>query len=293
MLRRRHRAGLLRGLTGKPDILWTIAWAFGLGAVLAWDAVFLNGPAFRRLLAALGNTLAGALLVVAVSLLLGWAAGAGLYLLERRRRRVWYLLLTFILNVIRSIPQIVGIMAGYIVLTVFIEAETVTAMSSLLLWTSFIVAVFVFLDVSDLVRARIGQFAAMDFYPAMLCAGVRESHIINVEILWKNSRAHLLNAMITTFGAAVFLECSIDFVLSVGLSTDVSMTNFPVTLGGLLATLDSKQDILAVGTLLSDPLYAPNLLFRHLQGISTAFALTFTLACVHQIAASFVRRRKL
>jgi hypothetical protein len=57
--------------------------------------------------------------------------------------------------------------------------------------------------------------------------------------------------------------------------------------------MDSKQDILAVGTILTDPGYAPQLFFRHLQGISVAFALTFTLLCIHQVTAGFVRRRRL
>jgi ABC-type dipeptide/oligopeptide/nickel transport system permease subunit len=280
-------------LAARPDLLWLLVWLAGMGVLLLWDLAFLNNPALKRLLNALLNTLTAGLTVVVLALLLGWACGAGLYLLERRGRKGVYLTVSFLLNIVRSVPQIVGILAGYIVLTLLIEREVLVGPAALLFWMSAIVALFVFLDIADLVRGRIAQFAALDFYPAMLCCGVSEARIVNVEILWKNSRAHLLHAMIAVFGMAVFLQCSIDFILSVGLSTEVSATNFPVTLGGLLATMDSKQDILAVGTILTNPAYTGQLFFRHLQGLSVAFALIFTLLCIHTITAGFVRRRRL
>ncbi len=291
--KRRWPSGLPGGLGRKPDTLWLLAWIAGMALLLAWDAAFLNAPALHRLLSALVNTIAAGLMVVLLALILGWASGVSLYLLERRGRRGPYLTVSFLLNLLRSVPQIVGILAGYVILTLFIERETLVGSTALLFWMSVVVALFVFLDIADLVRARIAQFAALDFYPAMLCCGMKESRIVNVEILWKNSRAHILQAMIGIFGMAVFLQCSIDFILSVGLSSDVSAANFPVTLGGLLATMDSKQDILAIGTVFSDPTYLPYLFFRHLQGISVAFALTYSLICIHQITAGFVRRRRL
>jgi ABC-type dipeptide/oligopeptide/nickel transport system permease subunit len=253
----------------------------------------LNAPALSRFLFALGNTLVAGLLVVLMSLVLGWGSGIGLYLLERRGRKGPHLVLTFLLDVIRSVPQIVGVLAGYVILTVLIEHEILVDKSVLLFWVSVTVTVFVFQEITDLVRDRIAQFAALDFYPAMLCCGISESRIVNVEILWKNSRANLLHAMLRIFGVAVFLQCSIDFILSVGLSTEVSSTNFPVTLGGLLATLDSKQDILAIGTVLANPAYIGQLFFQHLQGISVAFAITFTLLCMHKVTDGFVQRYRL
>ena len=286
-------ASRARELARKPDLLWCLIWAAGIGLLLLWDLAFLNTPALERLLAALGNTIAAGLIVVVLALLLGWGSGTGLYLLARRGRTGGYLAGTFVLNLVRSIPQIVGILAGYVVLTLLMEREALTRPAALLFWMSAVIALFVFVDIADLVRQRIREFAALDFYPAMLTCGMSEARIVNVEILWKNSRAHLVHAMIAVFGMAVFLQCSIDFILSVGLSTDVSSVNFPVTLGGLLATMDSKQDVLAVGTVLTDPSYLPQLFFRHLQGISTAFALTFSLLCIHKVTAGFVWRERL
>jgi hypothetical protein len=127
----------------------------------------------------------------------------------------------------------------------------------------------------------------------MLCSGISEQRIINVDILWKNSRAHILQKLVATFGMAVFLQCSVDFIISVGLSTDVSLSNFPATLGGLLATLDSKQDILAISMLFTDAGYIGNLFFRHLQGMSVAFLIIFTLICVFRTSNGLVKRYKL
>jgi ABC-type microcin C transport system permease subunit YejE len=176
---------------------------------------------------------------------------------------------------------------------VFIEQEILRSPLSQLVWMAAVISVFVFLEVVDLIRERIAYYHTLDFFHAMLCCGIKEGRIINREILWKNSRAHLVHKLVSIFGAAVFLQCSIDFIVSVGLSTDVSLSNFPATLGNLLAKLDSKQDILAIGGVFTDILSAPSLLFEHLQGISTAFAIVFTLVCVYKIANGLVRRYRL
>jgi hypothetical protein len=127
----------------------------------------------------------------------------------------------------------------------------------------------------------------------MLCCGIPESRIVNIEILWKNGLAHVLQKLIATFGMAIFLQCSIDFIVSVGLSREVALSNFPVTLGGLLATLDSKQDILAISTFLTNPGYIVRLATTHLQGISIAFMIVFTLLCVYKVSNGIVRRYRL
>jgi hypothetical protein len=127
----------------------------------------------------------------------------------------------------------------------------------------------------------------------MLCCGISEGRIINREILWKNSRPHLMNKLVAVFAAALFLQCSIDFIISVGLSTDVSLSNFPATLGSVLAKLDSKQDILAVGAAVMNPSTLGSLFFRHLQGITVAFIIVFTLLCMHNISHGLVKHFRL
>jgi ABC-type dipeptide/oligopeptide/nickel transport system permease subunit len=140
------------------------------------------------------------------------------------------------------------------------------------------------------VSERILHYRKSDFFHAMLCCGIKESRIINVEILWKNSLSHVLHKLVSLFGVVILLQCSIDFIISVGLSTDVSVSNFPITLGNLLAKLDSKQDILALGSTLIHPTYASRILFQHLQGVSVAFIIVFTLLCIFQIADGLVRQ---
>ena len=272
--------------------LWLFIWLSGVAGLGAWDALFLNAPAFTLIRTAFGNTVIAGFLVVLLSSGLGWIVGVALHLLETRRRAL-YLPVTFLLNILRSIPQIVGILIGYVILTVLIERELLQGWLSQLTWMACSISLFVFLDVSDLVRERIVYYNKLDFFPAMLCCGIKERRIINRDILWKNSRAHLVRQMVSIFGIAVFLQCSIDFVVSVGLSTEVSLSNFPVTLGSFLAKMDSKQDILAIGTVLWNPSHAQTLLFEHLQGISIAFLIVFTLLCVYKISNGLVRRYNL
>ncbi len=286
-------APTLRDIYRDKDKLWLCIWIGGLLLLLIWDILFLNAPALGRIEAAFVNTLFAGVLVVLLSLVFGWAAGVGLHFLDQARQRIPYIVLTFFLNVIRSIPQIVGILIGYVVVTFFIEREALQNQYLQLFWMSFVISLFVFLEVVDLVRDRIRYFATLDFYPAMLCCGIRESRIVNVEVLWKNSRSHLIHKLIAIFGSAIFLQCSIDFIISVGLSTDVSSSNFPVTLGSLLAKMDSKQDILAIGTLFGDIGSIGRLFTEHLQGLSVSIVIVFTLLCVYQISNGFVKRHSL
>ena len=275
------------------DTRWLLVWCTGTALLVLWDAVFLNQPAFLQLQTAFLNTLAASVCVVLFALLMGWAVGTGSYFLARAGNRGPHLLLTFFLNMIRSVPQIVGILIGYVILTLLIREELLQSRAYELLSMALVISVFVFLEVADLIRERIEYYQKLDFFQAMLCCGIRESRIVNIEILWKNSATHLLHKMISLFGVTIFLQCSIDFILSVGLSTDVSSSNFPTTLGSLLAKMDSKQDILAVGTLFANPGYVRALVTEHLQGISVACIIVFTLICIYQIANGFVRRHNL
>jgi ABC-type dipeptide/oligopeptide/nickel transport system permease subunit len=274
------------------DRRWVVFWIGGLVALGLWDVFALNAPAFLLVRRAAANTLAGAVMVVVLSLAMGWGAGVLLHMLETRHRRV-YLPVAFVFNILRSVPQIVGVLIGYIVLTVLIRQELLQSPFLQLSWMSLVIALFVFLEITDMVRARIAYYTGLDFFHAMLCCGISERRIINREILWKNSRAHLLQKMVTVFGSAVFLQCSIDFIVSVGLSTDVSLSNFPVTLGSLLAKLDSKQDILAIGTAVADWSRVPSLFFQHLQGVSVAAIIVYSLACVSKISHGLMRRYRL
>jgi ABC-type amino acid transport system permease subunit len=278
---------------GREDIRWFLIWVGGMALLWLWDVLFLNRPALLQIQEAVWNTLLGAVLVVIFTLLLGWSSALSLYFLESRRQRFPYLSLSFLLNLIRSVPQIVGILVGYVLLTVFIEREIILSSGLHILWMAFVISLFVFLELSDVIRERIDFFRKSDFFDAMLCCGVRESRIINVDILWKNSLSHILHKLIATFGMAIFLQCSIDFIISVGLSTDVSLANFPRTLGSLLANLDSKQDILAISSVFTDITYVGRLLTTHLQGVSIASIIVFTLVCVYKITNGFVKRNRL
>jgi hypothetical protein len=272
---------------------WAILWLGGMGVILLWDAFFLNEPAVRRIQLAFLHSVLGGIAVVVMSLTAGWTIGIAQDLAQSKGRKRQLLLLTFMVNVVRSIPQIVGILLGYTVLTLLMAADMLRGDFAQVLCMSGVISVFVFPEVVDLVRERITFFRTMDFVDAMLCCGIPESRIVNREILWRNSRAHLLHKAVSILGISLFLQCSIDFVVSVGLSAEVSATNFPVTLGSVLAKLDSKQDILAIGNAFTQPSYIGALLTTHLQGITVAAVIVLSLICVSRIASGLVRRYRL
>jgi ABC-type dipeptide/oligopeptide/nickel transport system permease subunit len=277
-------------LRQRKDIRWFLFWLAGLLGLWLWDTLFLNPLAYELIQSAIVNTFIGASTAVALSLTIGWSIGITLYFLENGRARSLHLSLMFILNLIRSIPQIVGLLIGYILLTLLITYGVLQSQLNQILWMAFVISIFCSLEVIDLVTERIMHYRKSDYFHAMLCCGIKESRIINVEILWKNSLSHILHKLVSLFGVVILLQCSIDFIISVGLSIDVSLSNFPVTLGSLLAKLDSKQDILAMGSILVDPVYASRILFQHLQGVSVAFIIVFTLLCIFQIADGLVRQ---
>ena len=277
----------------KRDLLWLLIWIGGLAGAGVWLLLFLNEPARLRVQVAFMNTMLGALVVVAVALLLGWGTALALHTFERTGKRTAYLIATFSLNLLRSIPQMVGMLVGYAIVTALILRGSLPSPLVQILFTSLVTSLFVFQEVVDLIRERVKHFEQLEFVNALLVCGVPPRVIVNREILLKNSLAHLIQKSVSLFGRAIFLICSIDFIISVGLSTEVNLVNLPTTLGSMLANLDSKQDILIIGSLLADPAMFASLFFEHLQGVSVAFLIVFSLLCVHRIAGGMTERYRL
>lgn len=273
----------------QKDKLWAVIWLSGLLLLWIWDILFLNAPALDKFISSFFNTFIIGFLVIIFSLVLGWLS-AMLSHFSQWRLKGWFSFpLDLILNLVRSIPQILGILFGYVFITAALENSTLSSFSVILL-ISLVISLFVFLEINDLMLERIAHFQKTDFYNAMRVCGISEFRIINFDILFKNSWIHIYNKMISVFGMTIFLICSVDFIISVGLSTDVSSVNLPSTLGSMLAQIDSKQDILAIGSTLMDPFYIPNLFFTHLQGVSVAFSIVFSLLCIFKISDGFTRR---
>jgi hypothetical protein len=275
------------------DSRWTALWLLGIIAVGIWDVAFLNGPALRQVVVGFADTFTVALLVVIFTLLLAWGVTLALHYLDAGPNKAPYLLVTFLLNLIRSVPQIVGILFGYVGVSALVQAGYLRNPVLIFSLLALSVSLFVFIEFVDLMRERIAHYQKLDFYNAMRVCGISEGRVINFDILWKNSRIHILNKLISVFGAAIFLQCSVDFIISVGLSTDVNSVTLPATMGSLLATIDSKQDILAIGYTLTHPEYASHLLFGHLFGLTVAFLVVFSLLSIYHIANGYAERHRL
>lgn len=275
------------------DYFWSFIWITGLFLLWIWNLLFLNRPDFEQIKLGLFNTFIVSFIVIILSLILGWIFGLTLYFLEKARIPIFYSIINFIVNIIRSIPQIIGILILYFFITLLMQSEIVTSNYTIIFLMALSISFFLFLEITDLIRERIQFFRKSDFFDAMLVCGIKEKTIINSEILWKSSVNQILNKLISIFGSAIFLQCSVDFILSVGLSTKVSAVNFPVTLGNLLARIDSKQDILAIGHTIMNPSYFSYLFFEHLQGITIAFLIVFSLLCINKITEGFSDRLEL
>ncbi len=278
---------------GGKDGQWLLFWTAAVTFVGIWDAIFLNRPAFEKVREGFVNTFVIALLSVAITLAAAWIVTLVLRGLEGNRSRAWAYPVTFLLNLIRSIPQIVGVLFGYVGISALVTSGIITGKATIFLLMSLCMSCFIMPEVVDLLRDRIDHFTRLDFFNALRVCGVSEWRIINFDILWKNSRVHILNKLISVFGSAVFLQCSVDFIISVGLSTDVNAVTLPTTLGSLLAKMDSKQDILAIGNTLTNPSYAPQLLFEHLQGLTVAFLIVITLLAAYRISCGYAERHRL
>jgi len=284
---------LLKDIYPQKDKLWLIIWLSTTAILGLWNFLFLNRPALKQVTNGFLNTASVAILVVIFSLLLGFFITLILVRLESSKYHLPYYAITFILNLIRSIPQIVGILFGYVWITYLISTNALSGSWTIISLIALIMSVFIFLEIVDLMRERIDHYKKVDFYNAMRVCGISETRIINFDILWKNSRVHILNKLIAIFGIAIFLQCSVDFIISVGLSTDVSAVNLPTTLGSLLAKIDSKQDILAIGNTLTNPGYFSNIFFEHLQGVTVAFLIVFTLLSIYKISNGYAERHRL
>jgi len=285
----RHR---LNHFVTLKDWLWLSIWISGILFIWIWNLIFLNSPALHQIENGFLNTIIIAAMVILIAAGLGWGITLIDDILYRRFPRM-RIALGFLINLIRSVPQIVGTLLGYVLLTLLIQNKILTSAPLILFSMALIIAVFLFLEIFDLLRERIAHFRKLDFYDAMLVCGISEHFIINREIILRSSPMHMINKLIGIFGGAIFLLCSVDFIISVGLSTEISPVDLPVTLGSLLAKIDSKQDILAIGHSMTHWNYMIKLPFEHLQGITVASLIVFTLLCIYQIANGYGRRHRL
>jgi hypothetical protein len=283
----------LKYIARHKDLYWFIIYLLGVSFLYLWNAAFLNSPSLHKIESGVINTFA----VVSISILFSFAlafinVNLVSYFDIKRKRSLKYAA-GFMQNLIRSVPQIVGVLFSYIAITDLIKSERVTENYLFIFLMAFSMSLFVYYELYDVFIERIEFYKKNDFFNAMRCCGISEFRIINYDILFKNSAASIFNKLIALSGTIVFLQCSVDFVISIGLSKEINATDLPVTLGGLLASLDSKQDILAIGHSLTSPSYFPSLFFEHLQGITVAFLITFTLFSLFKISGAYAKRKGL
>ncbi len=272
----------------KKDVEWLAVWLGGLLFIWLWLFFFLNSPARIKIETAFFNTFVIAFLSTIMTLILAWLHALVVYF-SKRESPLLEQLSDIVISIWRALPQILGLLFGYILL-VYLQQDHQMSRPLVLFFLALTVALVIFPELGDLLLERISYFQKSDFFDAMRVSGVRDGHIINYDILYKNSRVHILNKLIAIFGMTFFLLISVDFIVSVGLSRSVNLVNMPKTLGNVLAHIDSKQDILAIGRVVTRPDLLFDLFFTHLQGVSVAAIIVFSLFSLYKISLHFSRR---
>lgn len=263
---------------------WLLGWVAGLALLYGWNAIFLNAPDFAMLFLALWRTLFTSGLAVGVAFFLAliwihteeWASRNGYTFFKAG--------LAQLDDLIRTAPQIIGLLIGYTLMTIAIRSEHLMNPWSILTIMAVTLAVVMMHEWTELFRSRIAYYREKDLIPALRVCGIREGKIINRDILWYNSRTLILHKSVALFGTAFFLQSAMDFIVSVGLTSEIASSNFPATLGSILAKMNSKQDIMAIGIALTDFSMWPSLFTEHLLGISGALVVIWTLIAFFKAA---------
>ncbi len=282
-------AAVLHKLRKARDVFWLAVFVSGMAFIFVWNLFFLNGEAFSDWLGAVFYTYSVAFAAAAIAFFVAWRIALFYETAKSAGKTETIFAIGLLLDALKSLPQIIVLLLGYSVMIFYLKNSGVAQF----VWLAFVLALAFVNDVFEEMRSRVEFFRKSDFYDAMLVAGVKEKRIINRDILARNSLAHLTNRAIIIFSSSVFLLCSVDFIISVGLSSQLSLSGLPKTLGNILANAASKEDILAVRELFANPLYLKEIFTTHLQGVSAGLTLVFTLVSAFKISNGLIERKKL
>jgi hypothetical protein len=185
---------------------------------------------------------------------------------------------------IQLIPQIVWLIIAYSFLNEIIVQYAIGYMgiiSSSAIMFSFVLLPNVFLFLEE----RLNYEKEHGAYYPLRTLGVSLLRSILSEVLWRQNRVHLFLKMCALVASLFFLQISIEFIISVGLSETIGVINFPLSLGQLLVQIGSKQDLLAVAYSLFNPSYLSTLFSQHLFGLSIAFCIFTGMITSYKISS--------
>ncbi len=269
--------------------LWSIIFVSFFLLLLVWNFIFLNNTALNKWLIATANTY---LLASSATLLAFLFAkifvdlNLRIFISQNKAASVANRLF---LDFLRSIPQVIFLLGGYAIMIFYFSGFSLINF----IWLSFVISLVFLNDAYDEMQNRINFYRQTDFFNASLVAGIPLGKIVNRDILWRNSQPYLVNRAVNIFTASVFLLCSVDFIISVGLTNEINLASLPVTLGNVLANITAKEDILAVREIFVNPLYITELFTKHLEGISAAILLLLTLISGFKISNGLIKKNNL
>jgi ABC-type methionine transport system permease subunit len=157
----------MKNILSHKDTRWISIWIIGSFLLLIWDVLFLNKPAFQKVISGFFNTFIIALMVVLFTLMSGWLVTLLLHSLQSRSNKTLYLIVTFFLNLIRSVPQIIGVLFAYVAITLLVEGAVISSKPLIMVIMAACISMVIFLELVDLMRDRIDHFLRLDFYSAM------------------------------------------------------------------------------------------------------------------------------
>jgi len=166
-----------------PAKFWFRIMIVGLLLIYLWNAAFLYESGFKRWQAALFNSIFVSFVASLLSIFLGWFFSYYKYINEYLDKVVVSKTIIFFIDAIKSIPQVIGALTGYAILTNLTARDYNLSSFVLLILLSFILGLFLFVEAYDMFNERIAYYKDKDFISALRVLGMKESSIINKEIL--------------------------------------------------------------------------------------------------------------
>ena len=272
--------------TIRPHMFWFYIWTIGFSLMFFWCSLYLFEGSFDRLKLALLHSFFIALCSIVLALIFSWSLT--LFREVNGYKKSVNLVIDYLFNITNSVPQIIGLLLFY-----FIVVQIADNTFYILFLFSIGTALVIFKEMYELMSEQIRKYWPQEFVQSALTLGVKKSVIINFEILKKKSLEYISAKLLSLFGTSIFLQTSVDYIISVGLSRNINLIEYPLTLGNLLARSESKQDILAISRSIFSPSNIPSLFFEHLLGVSIAFFIIFSLFCFYKITSEYMRYHKL
>jgi hypothetical protein len=266
---------------------WIFFFLISITVIFIWDKIYLNERSFTLVFNAYLNSILIAVLAIIIVISASWLLSL-LSSINNVLKQIVY----FFMNQGILIPQVLIVLFGQTILNILIVSGHLNNSIEYMIYSSIILSFSLLSESLTFFINRIELLKERGFYESMTSLNIRKWRIVHFDILWDNSRKIIITKAVSLFATVFFIQVIVDFIISVGLSRDLSQFNFPPSLGTVLADTTSKEDLLYVQHIIKNPSLIKNLFYRHLQGISLVAMLFVTLLSMVKYSSEQLMRNK-